>query len=39
MFLAPKVTPVVCADCGYLRLFVEAKATKKLDKAKSWLPA
>lgn len=39
MFLAPKLTPVVCADCGYLRLFVEAKATKKLDKAKSWLPA
>lgn len=36
---APKITPVVCADCGYLRLFVEAKVTKKLDNAKSWLPA
>jgi transcriptional regulator with XRE-family HTH domain len=39
MFLAPKITPVVCADCGHLRLFVEAKAIKKLDTAKSWLPA
>lgn len=36
---APKITPVVCGDCGFLRLFVEAKVTKKLDNAKSWLPA
>jgi transcriptional regulator with XRE-family HTH domain len=38
MFLAPKMTPVVCGDCGYLRLFVEAKARRKLEKAKHWLP-
>jgi len=39
MFKPPKMTPVVCADCGHLRLFVEAKAAKMLDKAKSWIPA
>lgn len=39
MFLPPKMTPVVCADCGFLRLFVEAKAIKNLGQAKYWLPA
>ncbi|MCC6536785.1 MAG: helix-turn-helix transcriptional regulator, partial [Bryobacterales bacterium] len=39
MFKAPRMTPVVCADCGHLRLFVEAKELKHLEKAKNWLPA
>jgi len=38
LFQAPKMRPVVCADCGNLRLFIEAKALRKMEKAKRWIP-
>ena len=35
-FAAAKILPVVCASCGYLRLFADEDAREKLRDSKDW---
>ena len=36
MFTSAKVRPVVCAECGNLRLFVSKGAVENMKKSKHW---
>ncbi len=35
-FSSAKMRPVVCADCGYLRYFVDEEALQKMRSSKHW---
>ena len=39
IFSHAKLVPVVCMDCGYIRLYASKDALKKLEKSQHWVPA
>ena len=37
MFSIAKLLPVVCVECGYIRLYASEKAREKLEASKHWV--
>jgi DNA-binding XRE family transcriptional regulator len=37
MFSIAKLLPVVCVECGYIRLFASEESRKKLETSKHWV--
>lgn len=36
-FSSAKILPVVCAECGYIRLFAAKEARHNLDSSENWV--